>query len=216
MDERARFAQLLQQQQGRRAFDLRRDSLRPTVDGDGNLDFGAAGAQRSVNVEEINILDVPWPAEPYGFQHAQETAALAVHIAQTIGGISPNELNALRFAAMFHDVCRSLTWQKADDGHAQRSADYLERFMQRRNDATSLIERAVKLVARHDLSAKETPRDPLAQALWDADSLEAARLAPGTQAGVTIFRTRAKRLCTAFAQSKDTQTTWMRHRGWSL
>lgn len=216
MDERERFGRLLEQQRGRRAFDVRRDSLRPTVDGDGNLDFGAAGAQRSVNVEEINILDVPWPEEPYGFQHAQETAALAVHIAQTIGGISPTDLNALRFAGMFHDVCRARPWQEKDDGHSQRSADYLERFMQKRNDPTSLIERAVLLVARHDLSARELPRDPLAQALWDADSLEAARLSPGTPTGLRILRQRNARLCTAFARERDNQATWMRHRGWQL
>jgi hypothetical protein len=79
-----------------------------------------------------------------------------------------------------------------------------------------LIDEVTWLIANHDLSAQTLPTDPRLQALWDADSYDAARFSPGTMEGLQIFRerTKADRLCTAWSKEANNKRAWLTHRGW--
>ncbi len=222
MDERERFRRLakptISKQHAEQMLQQRFAPTRATVVNDGrDLDFGESAMQRMVNVDEVNIYDVPWPADPYGYSHGERTSALAVHIAKDCLAITnPNELNALRIAAMLHDVGRQEPWQRPDPEHARRSAAFTDRFLQNRNDPTSLIERTVRLVVDHTLERAELPRDPLLMALWDADSLESARFDPGNPEGLKIWTKRMARMCTEYGRNKQVRRIALRERGWKI
>ena len=98
-------------------------------------------------------------------------------------------------------------------------ADLAVRFLRSQSDVwhqQDMIDEVAWLIANHDLSAKELPSDFRLQALWDADSYEAARFAPGTVEGLKVFRerTRSERLCTAWAKEAANKRVWLNHRGW--
>ena len=188
---------------------------------DGELDYGAGTG--IVTGAEMDLTDVDWPTVPhYGYEHGRDASTLAMHIAKILGVTRPLDLDALRLAGMMHDICRVAPWERwalgaeADPNPGRRSAEFVERYMQKRNQPTELIERTVRLIIDHTLSAAELPRDPLLMALWDADALESARFAPGTSQGHNVWRARTSRLCVDWSKQKDTKAIWMRYGGWRL
>lgn len=166
----------------------------------------------------LDLRDIPWPADDlYGYNHSQEMSTLAHYIAEGLK-VSAADLKALKLAGLLHDLGRQAPWGQPDPNHAQRSADLAGRFLRSQNETWfqhGLISGVEWMIAHHDLSAKELPTDPRLQALWDADSYEAARVKPGTPEGLKAFRTATSRLCTEWARDKENQRIWLRHRGWT-
>lgn len=186
---------------------------------DGELDVERSLQQRqdrfAISGAEIDLAAIPFPdLEYYDYEHGTHTMMLATTVARDIIGITnKNELDAVKVAALFHDVGRKEVWQRPDPMHAIRSADAALAYLQLKNAPTSLIERACKLIAMHSLSG-DPPGDPLLKALWDADSLEAARFTPNRSPGRTELAKRRRRMCTEWAARTDTAKIWMRKRGW--
>lgn len=177
-----------------------------------------ANAQRSVALEHVDLREVPWsPIAEYGYQHCQETSMLAHHIGRIVG-LDDKALKSIKAAALLHDLGRTQPWQATDPGHGARSADLAVEFL-RKQEATRLNKEFIDdvgwLIAHHDLSG-EKPSDLRLQCLWDADSYEAARLAPGTPEGLKVFRARTSndRLCTDWAKDTNNKKVWLAHRGW--
>jgi len=179
-----------------------------------------ANQRRSGTLPGLDLRDVTWSeVEHYGYSHGQEVSMLAHYVGQWLG-LSQNVLERVKLAGLLHDVGRQTTWQVPDPNHNQRSADAAVRFLRSQGELwhqQDLIDEVAWLIANHDLSAKELPTDHRLQALWDADSYDAARLAPGTPEGLKVFRerTRAERLCTAWAKQRDNKQVWLKHRGWT-
>lgn len=172
----------------------------------------------SPSVLFTNLLNIVYPDVPgYGPQHGKNTSQLAVYCAQVNGIFDPRELEALKAAGLLHDVGRTRPVGEQDRDHARRSAEMADRFM--RSDPAGLAQRdlrehACRLIAAHDLSRKDPPQDPLLRALWDADSLEAARHAPNTPRGRTLVVERYQRLLSPFARSATAQKRWLEKYGW--
>jgi hypothetical protein len=179
----------------------------------------AANQQRAGTLPGLDLRDVTWPeVEHYGYQHGQEVSMLAHYVGEFLG-LPKNVLERVKLAGLLHDLGRETPWQVADPNHRLRSADLAVRFLRSQNEVWhqhELIDEVGWLITNHDLSSKELPTDPRLQALWDADSYDAARLAPGTSEGLKIFRerTRAERLCSAWAKEVVNKRVWLNHRGW--
>lgn len=167
-----------------------------------------------------NLLGIVYPEVPhYGPQHGKNCSQLAVYIASTEGVTEVAEVEALKAAALLHDVGRIRPVGESDVDHARRSAERADIFI--RSDAAGSVQRALRehacrLVAQHTLSAKTPPQDPLLRALWDADSLEAARIEPNTARGRAFVVERYKRLLTPFARNPATQKRWLEKYGWNV
>lgn len=198
-------------------------------------------ANRAMNLAQRNatqhrMLEQPldvrhieeWPeVDFYGPKHAQEVSELAVQVFHRIPREIDNQREydydvvALKWAGMLHDIGRTQPWRKPDPHHGQRSAEMAERLL--RDDSRNfnddglhayVVKTTPWLIANHNLGAERLPTDPRLQALWDADSLEAARLGPGTRACLEEMKKRYGRLCTPWAQMRETQQRWRRYRGW--
>lgn len=165
-----------------------------------------------------NLLNIVYPGVPgYGPHHGKNTSQLAVYCAQVNGITDARELEALKAAGLMHDVGRAKPVGEQDRDHARRSAEMADRFA--RGDPAGLHQRelrehACRLIAAHDLDAKTPPQDPLLRALWDADSLEAARHAPNTARGRALVVARYQRLLSPWARSVTVQQRWLEKYGW--
>lgn len=175
-----------------------------------------ANAQRAGDIAGATSLEkISWKAEPFGYDHARQTSRLAVHIAESLG-LTGRDLQVVKAAGLFHDIVREGPWQQPDPGHNMRCAIAAEEAM--RNDPEwwaqkDLHEEICRVIAQHSLDGPQ-PSDPRAQALWDADSYEAARFAPNTREGLEILKKRLDRLCTPWAQLAEHQRRWRDNRGW--
>lgn len=178
-----------------------------------------ANQQRSGTLPGLDLRDITWSeVEHYGYPHGQEVSMLAHYIGQFLG-LPQSVLERVKLAGLLHDCGRETPWQVPDPNHRLRSAEMAERFLRSQSEVwhkQDLIDEVAWLIANHDLSAETLPTDPRLQALWDADSYDAARFSPGTEEGLKVFRSRTKadRLCTAWAKERDNKRTWLRHRGW--
>jgi hypothetical protein len=178
-----------------------------------------ANQQRSGTLPGLDLRDVTWSeVEHYGYQHGQEVSMLAHYVGEFLG-LPKNVLERVKLAGLLHDIGRENPWQVADPNHRLRSADLAVRFLRSQNEVwhqQDLIEEVGWLITNHDLSSKTLPTDPRLQALWDADSYDAARFAPGTSEGLKIFRerTRTERLCSSWAKEVANKRVWLNHRGW--
>ncbi len=166
----------------------------------------------------IDLSTVPWPQkedEPYGYYHGKWTAQLAVHIAETLPDVKPEDLRVLRTAALLHDIGRREDWRKPDPGHAQRSAALADELMKRTEwwAQSALRERVCRTIATHTLEGPP-PGDPILISLWDAECLESARLGPKTKAGASILAARTARVLTPWAKNPEHQRRWRDMRGW--
>lgn len=165
-----------------------------------------------------NLLNIVYPDVPgYGAQHGKNTSQLAVYCAQVNGIHDAREIEVLKAAALMHDVGRTRPVGEVDRDHARRSAEMADRFA--RSDPAGVVQRALReaacrLIASHDLSRKDPPHDPLLRALWDADSLEAARHAPNTARGRALVVERYQRLLSPWARSATVQKRWLEKYGW--
>lgn len=175
-----------------------------------------ANAQRAGDIAGATSLErIEWAADPFGYDHARHTSRLAVHIAEGLGLVG-RDLQIVKAAGLFHDIVRQGPWQQPDPGHAQRCAIAAEEFMRKDPEWWSqrdLHEEICRLIAQHDLNGTP-PQDPKAQALWDADSYEAARLSPKTREGGEIMKRRLETLCTDWARIPEHQRRWRDTRGW--
>lgn len=178
-----------------------------------------ANRQRTSTLPGLDLRDVEWsPVEHFGYPHGQEVSMLSHYIGEYLG-LPKTTLERVKMAGLLHDLGRQTTWQVPDPNHNQRSADAAVRFLRSQSEVwhqQDLIDEVAWLIANHDLSAKTLPTDHRLQALWDADSYESARLAPGTSEGLKVFRerTRTERLCTDWGKQKDNKRVWLKHRGW--
>lgn len=175
-----------------------------------------ANVQRAGDIAGASSLEnITWGEEPFGYEHARQTSKLAVHIAEGLG-LTGRDLQIVKAAGLFHDIVRQGPWQQPDPGHAMRCAVAAEEFMRKDPEwwaQKDLHQEICKLIAQHDLEGK-TPTDPRAQALWDADSYEAARFSPNTKEGLEILKKRLESLCTQWAKLPDHQRRWRDSRGW--
>lgn len=180
-----------------------------------------ANRQRTTTLPGLDLRDVTWsPVEHYGYPHGQEVSMLA-HYVGTFLELDQKTLERIKLAGLLHDLGRETPWHASDPNHKQRSADLAVRFLRSQNEVwhqQDLIDEVGWLIANHDLSSESLPTDHRLQALWDADSYEAARFSPGTSEGLKIWNTRAKpsRLCTAWAKQTKNRLTWLKHRGWPV
>jgi hypothetical protein len=205
---------------------------------DPRLKNAAARAMRDAreNAIEHEVQQAPtfvgaveWPTVPYyGFDHARETSELALQVYYRIpihADLTPfeskvNELS-VKYAGLYHDLGRTAPWNHKDPGHAQASASLAEEYLKTDNDLSrddalreAVIRETCRLIANHSLDAPSLPTDPRAMALWDADSLEAARIEPGTHEGLRLLKHRYERLCTEWVKNKNLQSKLRQMRGW--
>lgn len=162
-----------------------------------------------------SLENITWGEDPFGYDHARQTSRLAVHIAEGLG-VTGRDLQIVKAAGLFHDIVRQGPWQQPDPGHAMRCAVAAEEFMCKDPEWWSqkdLHQDICKIIAQHNLEG-EMPTDPRAQALWDADSYEAARFAPNTREGLEILKKRLDNLCTQWAKLAEHQRRWRDNRGW--
>lgn len=174
---------------------------------------------RRTEIATLDISRVPWSQAPlYGYNHSQQVSMVAYELG-LLAGLTPQDLEAVKVAGLLHDVGRSRPWQNADPGHQQLSAEIAVRLLRGATEThgnARLRDRVEQLILGLDLGAKELPTDPALQVLWDIDSLESARYAPGTVEGHKIFSQRASRLCTPFARDRFRQEQMLKHHGWQL
>lgn len=162
------------------------------------------------DIPQYDLREVPWPADPYGYDHATNTARLAlVVLAREFPDADTKENRAVLWtAALFHDVARGA---ENDPEHALRSSEWLARFLSGTSyHYVSLRDAACELVGRHH----QPPTDPLSVALHDADALEGCRVRPGTPEGHRYMKERLARLVTPWAKDKGNLKRYMAFRGW--
>lgn len=159
---------------------------------------------------------IAWPTvQYYGYDHARNTSRLAAHIASYLG-LSERDISIVKAAGLFHDIGRLEPWHKEDRDHAFRSASFAEEYMKKDPEwwaQRDLHEEICRLIAQHSLSG-EAPRDPRAIALYDADCMEAARIAPNTIEGAKLMKQRMSQLQTEWARHSEHQQRWRTYRGW--
>ena len=193
------------------------DPIRQALQQERVFQAAQANANRVGNIAGATSLEkIVWQADPFGYDHARQTSRLAVHIAESLG-LKDAQISIVKAAGLFHDLDRRGPWQQNDPTHAMRSAIAAEEAM--RNDPEwwtqrDLHEQICRLIANHNLDS-EIPTDPAAQALWDADSYEAARFAPNTREGAAILKKRMDRLTTGWARLPEHQRRWRDMRGWT-
>lgn len=194
-----------------------KDPLRQALQQERLFQAAQANQQRVGDIAGATSLEkISWQADPFGYDHARHTSRLAVHIAEGLG-LKTRDIQIVKAAGLFHDLDRRGPWQQADSNHAMRSAIAAEEAM--RNDPEwwsqkELHEQICRLISQHNLDG-DLPIDPLAKALWDADSYEAARLAPNTREGAAILKQRMERLTTDWARIPEHQRRWRATRGWT-
>ncbi len=158
---------------------------------------------------DLNVGSVDWPADPYGFEHHRECSQIAQRIGGTLGlEVGGDEWQLCRAVAMLHDIGRRAPWWMDDPDCARRSAGLARAVLLKDPNwkaMPDMIERAARVIAAHDLNGKPPTTDPIGKALWDADSLEAARLGPTEDRGVQELRKRYARLVTPWAQLREHQ-----------
>ena len=178
-----------------------------------------ANRQRTGTLPGLDLRDVPWSTvEHYGYPHSQEVSMLAHYVGEQLG-LNKDTLERVKLAGLLHDLGRETTWHVPDPLHRHRSADLAAKFLRSQSEVwhqQDMIEEVCWLIANHDLSSTTLPIDHRLQALWDADSYDAARFSPGTPEGLKVFRERTnnERLCSEWAKQKDNKKVWLHHRGW--
>lgn len=181
------------------------------------IQAAALANSERVTVPHLELRDLPFSAVPlFGYDHCNIVSSLGFDIGSVLG-LPQRELEAIKLAGLLHDAGRTRPWQFAEPGHQKVSADLAVRALRGAGNTHGndwLRDRVEFLILSMDLSAKELPRDPALQVLWDVDALEAARLAPGTPEGLRVFRerTRRERLCTQIAF--DRRRDCLHHYGW--
>lgn len=174
--------------------------------------------QPDEGVPRIDLREINWPDDPYGFDHAKNTAQLALTFCAEFG-IPKKDERILWAAAMFHDVGRKGHWTREDPLHRIESARITEATLAKDPDLygdLELREGACKLILNHTLNReKDSVTDPLEKILWDAEIYESVRFAPGTHEGLVIVKERlAKGFFSRWANHTPHLKKWMEYRGW--
>jgi hypothetical protein len=204
----------------------------------------AANQQRVGDIfGAADLSKIDWPTqEHYGWEHARDTSQLAVHIAQggraTVGcefDLTANDIETLKSAALFHDLGREESWKAASPGHRFASAERARKLMVEDAQAwfrRDLIDDVCRLITQHAMphvdadgqlrdergaiiTSPELPTDPRLRCLWDAESFEGMRFAPGTWEGSVVLKARLAHLCTPWAQVTEHQRRWRERKGWT-
>lgn len=164
----------------------------------------------------LNVQRAVWPADPYGYNHGLKCAELVDTIARSLGA-SEREVIIVRAAALLHDLGRTETRQfwAPEPAHAARGAglarEVLEKEDNWRADADARRE-VQRLVGQHQLERPPPAGDLLAVALWDADSLEAARFDTSAASIRDLVRRRYSRLLSPFARQPAVQERYLASR----
>lgn len=168
---------------------------------------------------------IPWPSLPhYGYDHGRMCSQLAAYLGQWLG-LGGEDLTVLKGAAFLHDLGRAAPHGVADPSHAERGAEAARALLLTDPDWRSqsrVIDRVCAAIARHRLpplgapvgSLRPPEGDLVMVALWDADALEGARIAPQTAEGMAVLRGRADQLLTPWAKDAANQRRWRQFRGW--
>lgn len=219
----------------RLAAEMRADSIMRGV---------AANQQRVGDIMGASDLSrIDWPTqEYYGWEHARDTSQLAVHIAQggkaTVGcdvDLTTNDIEVIKAAGLFHDLGREEHWTKPSPGHRFASAERARKLMV--EDAQSwfrrdLIDDVCRLITQHVMPSVDAdgrlhdeqgrvvdvpqiPSDPRLRCLWDAESFEGMRFAPGTWEGSVVLKARLAHLATPWAKLTEHQRRWREKKGWT-
>jgi hypothetical protein len=219
----------------RLAAEMRADSVMRGV---------AANQQRVGDIfGAADLSKIDWPTqEHYGWEHARDVSQLSVHIAQggraTVGcdfDLTANDIETLKSAALFHDLGREESWKAPSPGHRFASAEKARALMLEDSQAwfrRDLIDDVCRLITQHVMphvdadgqlrdergtviTAPELPTDPRLRCLWDAESFEGMRFAPGTWEGSVVLKARLAHLCTPWAQITEHQRRWRERKGWT-
>lgn len=185
-----------------------------------------------------DLSRIEWPTQDYyGWDHARDTSQLAVHIAQGMKheGVTDQDIEIIKSAALFHDLGREEGWTHPAPGHRYKSAELARELM--KGDAQAwfradLIDDVCRLIVEHvmphvdgegrlrdekgqTLSTVEIPTDPRRRCLWDAEAFEGMRFKPGTYEGSVVLKARLAHLATPWAKIPDHQRRWRERKGWT-
>jgi len=181
------------------------------------LDRAESMRESAPAITGFDLRNVAWPTvDHYGYQHGNETSQLAWHIARGLD-VGGEDLEAVKIAALLHDIGREQPWQAADPYHGRRSAELAGKLLRGSDEFRSrhsIVEKVEELIGRHSLHTTQLPDDPRLRAMWDADSYESARFAPNTVEGLKLFQSRTSTLCTPWARERQNKKTWLHYRGW--
>ena len=174
--------------------------------------------QPAEGVPRIDLRAVNWPQDPFGFDHAKNTAQLCLTFCAEFN-ISEKDERILWAAAMFHDLGRKEHWSKEEPMHRVTSAKLAEEILAKDPDLWSdieLREGACKLIMDHTLNReKNEVTNVLEKILWDAEIYESVRFAPGTHEGLVLVKERLSQgLFSQWANHSPHLKKWMEYRGW--
>jgi hypothetical protein len=211
---------------------------------DGIMRGIAANQQRVGDIMgAADLSKIDWPTQPhYGWEHARDVSQLAVHIAQggraTVGcdvDLTATDIEVIKAAGLFHDLGREEAWTKPSPGHRFASAERARKLMLEDAQAwfrRDLIDDVCRLITEHVMpsvdadgrlhdetgaviDAPRIPTDPRLRCLWDAESYEGMRFAPGTWEGSVILKARLAHLTTPWAKITEHQRRWREKKGWT-
>lgn len=174
--------------------------------------------QPSEGVPRIDLRAVKWPNDPFGFDHAKNTAQLCLTFAAEFE-ISQKDERILWTAAMFHDLGRKAHWTQEEPMHRIESARLAAEILTNDPDLwadVALREGACKLIMDHTLNRKkEEVTNVLEKIMWDAEIYESVRFAPGTHEGLLLVKDRLSQgLFSGWANHSPHLKKWMEYRGW--
>lgn len=179
------------------------------------MEAGRATGIRTSALQGTDLRDIPFPEIPfYDGKHGFMVSQLADSIGNTLK-LSDNDLRVVRTAGLYHDLGRQTVFSEVDPKHNERSAEMAHKLMTGAKDGhgdRAFIDKVCGYIARHQVGVQTI--DLLAQALHDADALEAARIMPGTTTGMLAVRRAQTCMLTPFGRNKDAMRRMMVYHGW--
>lgn len=202
-------------------------------------DLVANGGGTVAMGEYLSIGEIPYPADPYGSEHAVKLARLVEYIAQlpgNLGGVVGGPLDAddqkvLHAVAMLYTVGMNPDATQGGlliargafqlQGYEARSATFAERFIRGIGASGTgwakekIRDDVCRLILRHN-DKQAITEDKRLQVFSDAVRYETARLQPNTAEGLALLRERCSvdKFITGWAKDKANFRTWMQTRGW--
>jgi hypothetical protein len=179
----------------------------------------------------VHIRHVVYPDEPYGLKHAKDVMEAAIHVCDSLG-VKGRDLDAVRYAALFHELGRAGFVADGDvpDAAKERAlaldnekagpgviAAVVERALSKNPgslpyDDEEWQEEVVRLVLALNQGDRPTmDGDPRLVALYDAETMAEGRF--WREKTFEHVRSSYQRLVSPWAQNKQTQVGWLKHYG---